>query len=161
MSTDIPKPPVGSFGRRKAISRAESVASQESLQAAMDLEVAIGTTVQNNAHSSVEGTKPEQVHDLHAMCLLCPAYPVNALPDSDASEKNFALQDLGLCSQPPAANTNLASTSFLSSNSLAGGHASNLHSAVRLIRPSDRAPCFSRTSAPHGMACRKACTGGR
>jgi len=37
------RPPPGSFGRRKAISRAESEASQGRLQAAMDLEVAIAT----------------------------------------------------------------------------------------------------------------------
>lgn len=115
------KPPVGSFGRRKAVSRAESAASQESLQAAMDLEVAIGTsTVQNNARSSIEGTKPDQVHDLHAMCPLCSACPINKVPDFQASEIKFAQQDLGLCSEPPAATTNVASKSFLSSNSLAG-----------------------------------------
>ena len=37
------RPPPGSFGRRKAISRAESSASLEILQAAMDVEIAIAT----------------------------------------------------------------------------------------------------------------------
>lgn len=50
------KPPVGSFGRRKAISRAESAATQESLQSAMDLEVAIGTSAIPNDAATVQGS---------------------------------------------------------------------------------------------------------
>ena len=88
------KPPAGSFGRRKAISRAESAATQDSLQAAMDLEVAIGTSSYPNDAATVQGGADDEIR--------------------------LASQDLGLRSQPAASITNVASMNFLTSNSLAG-----------------------------------------